>query len=77
MIVLIFFWDNIDKMLMFLKSQFFTGVISEIKKLWPGTVLVTGKPCQSESNGGVERQNRTVEEKISNWMHDNHSTHWA
>ena len=57
MIVLIFFWDNIDKMLMFLKSQFFTGVISEIKKLWPwsGTVLVTGKPRHSESNGGVER----------------------
>ena len=51
MIVLIFYWDNIDEMLMLLKSQFLTGVISEIKKLRPGTVLVTGKPRHSESNG--------------------------
>ena len=47
MLVLIFYWDNIDKILMFLKSQFFAGVISEIKKLWPGTALVTGKPHHS------------------------------
>lgn len=45
--------------------------------LWPGTVLVTGKPRHSESNGGIERRNRTVEEKISNWMHENKSKHWA
>lgn len=25
----------------------------------------------------MERRNRTVEEKISNWMHENNSTHWA
>lgn len=39
--------------------------------------MVTGKPRHSESNGGVERRNRTVENKISNWMQDNKSTHWA
>jgi hypothetical protein len=61
---LIFYWDNVDKMLMFLISQYCTGVISHIKTLWPGTVLVTEKPHPSESNGGVERQNRTVEEKF-------------
>lgn len=49
----------------------------EIKRLWPGTVLVTGKPRHSESNGGVERRNRTVEEKIANWMHENNSTQWS
>ena len=58
-------------------NQFCSGVITEIKKLWPGTVLVTGKPRHSESNGGVEGRNRTVEAKISNWMHENESTHWA
>lgn len=40
-------------------------------------MLVTGKPRHSESNGGIERRNRTVEEKISNWMHENKSKHWA
>ncbi len=39
--------------------------------------MVTGKPRHSESNGGVERRNCTVENKISNWMHENQSTHWA
>ena len=38
---------------------------------------MTGKPRHSESNGGIERRNRTVEEKIKNWMHENQSTHWA
>ncbi len=38
---------------------------------------MTGKPRHSESNGGIERRNRTVEEKISNWMHENKSKHWA
>ena len=40
-------------------------------------MLVTGKPHHSESNGGIERRNRTVEEKISKWMHENQSKHWA
>ena len=35
------------------------------------------KPRHSESNGGGERRNRTVDEKIRNWMHENQSTHWA
>ena len=57
--------------------KFCTGVIDEIKKLWPGTILVTGKPWHSKSNGGVEQCNRTVEEKIASWMHTSKSTHWA
>ena len=57
--------------------QFCSGVIRKIKRLWLGTLLVTGKLRHSESNGGIERRNRTVENKISNWMHENKSTHWA
>ena len=58
-------------------TWFCSGVITEIQKLWPGTVLVTGMPQHSESNGGVERRNRAMKEEISNWMHANKSTHWA
>ena len=39
--------------------------------------MVSGKPRHYESNGGIERRNRTVKEKISNWMHENNSKHWA
>ncbi len=44
--------------------QFGNDVVREIKRLWPGTVLVTGKPQHSESNGGVKRRNRCDEEKL-------------
>ena len=37
------------------KMKFCSGVVDEIKKLWPGTILVTGKPRHSEFNGGVEQ----------------------
>jgi hypothetical protein len=56
---------------------FCTGVVREIKELWPRTVLVSRKPRHSESNGGIERKNRTGEEKNLNWMHENNSVHWA
>ena len=42
-----------------------------------GTILVTGKPRHSESISSIERRNRSVEEKIINWTHDNKSTHWV
>ena len=68
---------HISKGFVMCPFKFCTGVVREIKKLWPGTVLVSGKPHHSESNGGIERRNRTVEEKYSNWMNENNTTHWA
>ena len=52
-------------------------VITEIRKLWPALVVVHGKPRHSESQGGIERYNRTVVEKLGNWMKQNKSTAWA
>ena len=44
---------------------------------WPACHLVRGKPHHSESNGGVERSNRTVEDKLGPWMSENNSQHWS
>jgi hypothetical protein len=55
----------------------FTGVNSEKKKLWPGTICIIGKPHHSESYGGVERRNRTMEETTKNWMHKNNTIPWS
>jgi hypothetical protein len=44
---------------------------------WPSCHLVRGKPRNSESNGGVERSNRTVEDKLGLWMNENKSNHWS
>ena len=52
-------------------------VITEIRKLWPALVVVHGKPRKSETQGGIERYNRTIVEKLGNWMKQNKSTAWA
>ena len=55
----------------------FSGAIGVIKKLWPWMILITGKPYHSDSNRGVKWRNRTVEEKISKWLHENNTSQWA
>lgn len=43
-------------------SQELDEVITEIKKLWPGCAMVRGRARHSESQGGVERLNRTCQD---------------
>ncbi|KAL9181125.1 hypothetical protein ACHAXT_009930 [Thalassiosira profunda] len=60
-----------------ISDEFIDGVITELKQLWPDCRLVRGLPRASETNGGVERRNRTVEEKLGNWMNETGSTRWS
>ena len=60
-----------------LSKRFLGEVITEIRKLWPECIMVRGSPRHSESNGGVERVNRTVQQKLAAWMHRNNSTQWS
>ena len=46
-------------------------IISEMKILWLECTLVRGSPRHSESNGGVERVNQTVQRKLGAWMMQN------
>jgi hypothetical protein len=39
--------------------------------------MVRGSPRHSESNGGVERVNQTVQAKLGTWMRDTHSRRWT
>jgi hypothetical protein len=52
-------------------------VITEIKKLWPECRMVRGSPRYSQSNGGVERVNRTVQYKLGHWMNETNSVRWT
>ena len=52
------------------------NIVSKVRELWPGTVLVHGKARHSQSQGGIERLNRTVQEKLGRWMRDNNSNSW-
>ena len=57
--------------------MFIDDIISEIKLLWSECRLVRGSPRHSESNGGIERENRTGENKLGAWMKDNNSKRWS
>jgi hypothetical protein len=45
-----------------------SDIITEVRQLWPKCWMVHGSPHYSPSNGGVERVNRTMQEKLSAWM---------
>ena len=55
-----------------LEDEFIDLVIKELKNLWPECQMVRGWPRHSESNGGIERVNQTVQKKLSK---TNNSTH--
>ena len=58
-------------------DELLLNIIQEIKQLWPDCRMVKGAPRYSPSNGGVERINLTVEQKLAKWMADNKSQRWS
>ena len=58
-------------------SQEMGEIISEVKNVWPECAIVNSRPCHSESQGGIERLNRTVQEKLAAWMPENKSKKWS
>jgi hypothetical protein len=51
-------------------------VITEMRQLWPKCWMVCQSPCHSPSNGGVERVNRTMQEKLGAWIKECKSRQW-
>ena len=52
-------------------------IINYFYQLWPGMKQITGTPRHSQSNGGVETHNKTMEGKVNNWMLEYDSTAWS
>jgi hypothetical protein len=52
-------------------------IITEVRQLWPECQTVRGSSRHSPSNGGVERANRTMQEKLGAWMKDCKSRQWT
>jgi hypothetical protein len=68
--------DHVGKRLV-LEDDFIDMVIKELRNFWPECMMVRGSPRHSESNGGVERVNQTVQKKLGGWMKTNNSNHWS
>ena len=39
-------------------------VVGRIKRLWPGCVIVRGRPRHPQTQGSIERANKDVEEML-------------
>eukprot|EP00873_Tetraselmis_striata_P039979 jgi/Tetstr1/460243/TSEL_000478.t2 len=51
-------------------------VVTAMKDLWPGCTMVTGRPRHSPSNGGSERFNRTIEQKVRLFCCEHNTPNW-
>lgn len=54
-----------------------TEIIKEISQVWPDTKMVHGRARHSQSQGGIERLNRTCQEKLGKWMTTNKTKKWT
>ena len=52
-------------------------VIEEIRRLWPGTMTVKGRPRHGQSQGGIEKANRLLQKRLKAWMDTNNCTAWS
>ncbi|XP_064096387.1 KRAB-A domain-containing protein 2-like [Macrobrachium nipponense] len=57
--------------------EFTACVITELKLLWPGLVMVHGKPRHPQSQGSVERANCDIKDMLVAWLSDNNTTDWT
>jgi len=50
--------------------------VKRVCEIWPKTRLVHGRARHSESQGGIERANQTVEGVIGKWQEDHNTRQW-
>jgi len=53
--------------------EFANKIIQNLADMWPGLMLVHGKPRYSQSHGSVERFNQDVRDMLVAWMSDNNT----
>ena len=68
-ILILFIYSGISMFVCFYQQsynglEFVANVISELVKQWPGTKIIRGRPRHPQSQGGVERGNQDLEDKL-------------
>ena len=61
-------WDSLTPAQRKAKTQ-------EIRRLWPGTMTVKGRPRHSQSQGGIEKANRLLQKRLKAWMDGHQQLH--
>jgi hypothetical protein len=57
--------------------EFTATVIKNLKNVWPGLVIINGRPRHPESQGLVERGNSTLCDILGKFMEDRSTTCWT
>lgn len=56
--------------------EFVAKVILDLKKLWPGLLIINGRPRHPQSQGLVERGNAVVQQMLGKWLSANTTKDW-
>ncbi|CAF2827954.1 unnamed protein product [Rotaria sp. Silwood2] len=57
--------------------EFTASVIKNLKNVWPGLVIINGRPRHPENQGLVERGNSTLCQILGKFMEDRNTTSWT
>lgn len=58
-------------------KEFANKIIDELCRMWEEPKIVNGKPCQSQTQGSVERANQDIEKMLFTWLETNKTTNWS
>jgi hypothetical protein len=58
-------------------KEFTANVIKNLKNIWPGLVIINGRPRHPESQGSVERENATLCNILGKYMEDRGTASWT
>ncbi|CAF3798384.1 unnamed protein product [Adineta steineri] len=58
-------------------KEFTAHVIKDLKIMWPGLIIINGRPRHPQSQGLVERGNSTLCDILGKLMHDRNTNHWT
>jgi hypothetical protein len=56
--------------------EFVAKVILDLTKLWPGLLIINGRPRHPQSQGLVERGNAVVQQMLGKWLDTNGTKDW-
>jgi transposase InsO family protein len=58
-------------------KEFTAQIIKDLKKMWPGLIILNGLPRHPQTQGLVERGNSTLCDILGKLMHDRNTNHWT
>ena len=56
--------------------EFVARVIKDLTRMWPGLLIINGRPRHPQSQGLIERSNAVVQQLLGKWLDSNNTSDW-